>query len=355
MKKRGFTLIEVTLFLAVSALIVMGVMIGTTTSIRRRRYTDTVNDFVSFLRETYSEVVNVEITRTGSLGANGSCNLHGMVEESSWSLSGSWEDWVTGGDNDSLLGTSAGLPGRSDCAVYGKLVTFGEQDSGNTVHVYDIIGQTLEEESGRGGTLDSYFSGEMAEDEVLALLEAVKAEVIAIRVEDRGGQPFCEFAPAGSMESYTPLWDARLQTTAAEHTAFVGSLMIVRSPVSGTVHTYFLEGTAINVYPIVSNGLDYRLNDDAGVCGTSLLAYRDNVVKTKSRLLDHLSEFKLADGGTPEDGSDDGIDICIDSDDLDDSWKRRNVRILLDGHNSSAVKLVNQDTDDSAGGGSRCR
>ena len=80
---RGFTLVEVSLFLAITAAIFVGIAVGTQNSIFQQRYNDAVQSFAEFLRTVYSQVTNVQ--------------------------------------NESA--------GRSDKAIYGKLVKFNEEEN----------------------------------------------------------------------------------------------------------------------------------------------------------------------------------------------------------------------------------
>lgn len=65
MRKKGFTLVEVALFLALSGLLVAAVIIGTSRSISEKRYNDTVDNFVSYLEGLYSSVNYVRGTVGG--------------------------------------------------------------------------------------------------------------------------------------------------------------------------------------------------------------------------------------------------------------------------------------------------
>lgn len=64
-ESKGFTIIEVMFFLAITALMVVGVFGVTTNSINRQRYRDSIVSLQSFLQQQYSEVVN---TSNGSAG-----------------------------------------------------------------------------------------------------------------------------------------------------------------------------------------------------------------------------------------------------------------------------------------------
>lgn len=162
--RRGFTIIEVSLFLAITGLLFLGVTLGVQNSMRRQRYNDSVQSFAEFLRSLYSEVMNVQ---------------------------------------------SAGN-GRSDDAIYGKLVTF---DGGQDIFSYDVIG-LAESNIGDSGVLN------LLDD------EKIKAKV----VDDAG-------APVGIMGSFKLKWGALLQTTSKPFSSYQGAILIVRHPNSGTIFT----------------------------------------------------------------------------------------------------------------------
>lgn len=65
MRKKGFTLVEVALFLALSGLLVAAVIIGTSRSISEKRYNDTVDNFVSYLEGLYASANYVSHGGTG--------------------------------------------------------------------------------------------------------------------------------------------------------------------------------------------------------------------------------------------------------------------------------------------------
>ena len=56
--KLGFTLIEVSLFLAITGLLFLGVTLGVQNSIYQQRYNDAVQSFANFLGNIYDEVLN---------------------------------------------------------------------------------------------------------------------------------------------------------------------------------------------------------------------------------------------------------------------------------------------------------
>ena len=63
--KNGFTIIEVSLFLAITGLLFLSVTLGVQNSIYQQRYNDSVQGFVNFLRNVYNEVLNVQSEGNG--------------------------------------------------------------------------------------------------------------------------------------------------------------------------------------------------------------------------------------------------------------------------------------------------
>src|SRR5665811_997144 len=55
----GFTIIETMLFLGITALLIMGLLVGIGTSINIQRYRDSVSSLQSVLQQQFSEVSNV--------------------------------------------------------------------------------------------------------------------------------------------------------------------------------------------------------------------------------------------------------------------------------------------------------
>ena len=107
--RSGFTFIEVSLFLAITGLVFVGIAVGTQNSIFWQRYNDSVQSFAEFLRSEYSRVANVQLNVTeinsGSakiaLGRvmlfdkNGSINSYLLsVDAEAENASGSIKDWL---------------------------------------------------------------------------------------------------------------------------------------------------------------------------------------------------------------------------------------------------------------------
>ncbi len=78
--QHGFTIIEVSLFLGISALLLVSLMAGITAAINRQRFTDSVQSTQSFLQKQFSETINVVNNRPANLGTGGDCDETGAPE-----------------------------------------------------------------------------------------------------------------------------------------------------------------------------------------------------------------------------------------------------------------------------------
>lgn len=252
--RRGFTLIEISLFLALSGLIFVGLIVGTSNSISQQRYSDATENFTDFLRGIYSKVSDPQGISTG----------------------------------------------RSESAIYGKLVTFGEEydlDSnpipgertGNYVFVFDVVGDV--KGSFSGGTV----------------LENL-ARLNISPVLDNGGK----LTPAGLVEAYSLPWDVKIEKTIKDK-VFTGSMLIVRSPSSGTIYAY---------------ATDAKIQVNTAVKSSD-----------KNLLKNFLANFTT----NPLDD----INFCLRMEGNDFSGRRRNVHINRNAHNSSAVEVFDLDSPDN--------
>jgi len=276
-KKSGFTLLEVTLFIALSGFLMIGLIAGANISISRQRYNDTVNSLVEYISSTYNEVLNVSTDR--------------IIESEK--------------------------PGRTTYAVYGKLITFGEDlDSMGTgtsdvVYSYDVVGKAIS-------------SAKVTSSSTLDMLKnEVEANIV---IDDNGGAPGTtpEYK-FYQMDTFTIPWDGYLQVANnpdPSSVRFRGALLIVRSPATGSVRTYIYEGSVTDFHNSEDN------HTASGI--------------TRFRTL--LPQFH-----------EDQLDICVESDD-NNHGNRQNVRIIKRASNSSGVILANFDEPYSASNkdGSRC-
>ena len=206
-KHKGFTFVEIALFLVVTALIFIGVAGGMQTTIFQQKYNDSVQNFLEFLRDIYSEVSNTQSTGSGN----------------------------------------------SDQAIYGKMVVFGENtdllgntisntDDKNSVFVYDVVG-------------DANVSS-VTSSTVRAMLKALNANVV---IFDEDNEPML-----ASPEKYLPRWGARIE--APDGKKLEKTILVVRHPNSGTTNT-LVYGFPIQVNQIFYENKESCEKNDPKKCG----------------------------------------------------------------------------------------
>lgn len=318
--KKGFTLIEVLLFLAISTLIVVALMTGITTTVARQRYNDTVQDFVQFLRQQYSDV----ITTSNSRGiTDETCSNYGIVRNRLISA----QDTIFTGANVlplTVKNALANLPtldndgdgrGRSDCVIFGKLILFGRTDQsvnselGNGVVVYDVIGTDITDDVAKQPGITDRYSYIVA---VPALLDGT-----------------CGMGTPAAVKQYSLNWQAWISTTDATPTNLKAAMLIARSPKSGTVHTFIAQYDNQNYVDKISNG----------VSADGLNCYFDG----SGRPL-----WELLGTGTSPLSLTQPLDMCISSEDtFAVSGRRRMIRIQANGRNGTAVELLPADSGDN--------
>lgn len=241
--RKGFTMVEVILFLSLSAAILIGLIAGTSSSIARQRYNDAVQDFTSFLQRQYSGVLNVQNSR------------------------------AAGG-------------GQSGQAVYGRLIVFSGNttDSGShEVYAWNVVG-------------DAKTSAEVKEysDTEIAL------EDVNLRVA------------CASTETYSTQWGSTIETTSNIKTPFTGSVLIVRSPLSGVIYTYYSANQVFN-------------HTVTGAC-------RADGIFTSGIWKDTF--------GIQQFQRNQDINFCLANPDNLYGGNRRNIRIEKDNHSISSINLI---------------
>ena len=197
----GFTILETMLFLAITALMMMSIIIGSNTSINRQRYYDSVNTLKSIIQQQYSNTENT-IHDTSTQFA---CNS------------------TTGSITDS--GTTK-ISGQSDCVLLGKFIITPDP---KTLDIYDVVGTIP-----TGSTLG---------------LDDVK-----IFIKDNGASLPKGYGTYISTDkiSYTVDWGASL----GDSTATRFSMAILRSPLSGNIVTFI--NTAVS--PASPASINYIVN-----------------------------------------------------------------------------------------------
>ena len=258
--RTGFTLIEISLFIVISAAIFASVAFGIRGSVSRRHYDDAVQDFAQLLRNQYTAVTSVQ--------SNGS--------------------------------------GQSNQAIYGRLITFGEEDDDDTIYIYNIIGKALPS--------DNF----IRQTSVLAALEKTEPH---IQVENPTNAP--KYIP--NQISYNPIWESEVQATGGS--IFSGSILIVRSPASGLVYTYYTD-TVVSV----QHQIPYNTTGKIEIFNNRRYKQTGNEINYSSSKIDYRTQ---------------SLDFCIYSDDIYTN-KRRNIRLQENGHNVTAAQLIPLDSEENA-------
>ena len=100
--KAGFTIIETMLFLAITGLLIAGMLVGVGTSINVQRYRDSVISLKSLLQDQYSQINSVNNDRDGTW----SCDAAAQTSQ----------------------GSAPEARGQSDCVILGRYVTIVDND-----------------------------------------------------------------------------------------------------------------------------------------------------------------------------------------------------------------------------------
>lgn len=264
--KRGFTLIEVSLFIAVTGALFVGIIIGTQNSIWQQKYNDATQNFASFLRNIYAEVANTQ-------GING---------------------------------------GRSDKAIYGKLISFGQRydlngdlmaDDVQKIFIYDVIGDATG--TGTGSAVEA--------------LKNLNASVVQKETGNDG--TVIGIKLAGLADSYTPIWGAVIETTNSDPTLYQGNILVVRHPRSGTVNT--LVNTAV---------LDINIGLKNAKLSGNYSGMDDLLVNA---LKSEVSSMKFRETQ---------VDFCLNPYGMNvKSSFRRDIRLASNARNASGVEIVSDE------------
>lgn len=176
---RGFTIIEVMLFLAITGALTVGILIGAGASISQQRYRDSVNSFKSHIQEQYGQVTNVINSNT----ENPVCSRAGssvVFDES-----------------------AEQQRGTSKCLFLGRFLLIEP----TKITAYDVIGRS--------------------ETDTPAGTDVATLQNYALSVR--------------SPESKEVAWSARIVRPGTAD-GITTSVLILRSPLSGSILTYTQDG-----------------------------------------------------------------------------------------------------------------
>ncbi len=324
-KRLGFTILETVLFLAISTLLLMSITWGITRRIADGRYNSTVDEFANIIRNVYASALNVENARLENEGSRDYCTISGAVAT------------PEKGNQLAIRGDSEypDYPGRTGCAIYGKLIIFGNangpisngrQSGDNTIYTFDLVGDAVDQQAIKYGALKDSKT-------IIEELKAIHLDYLALVPDDSSSSSFCKIKSAGSLsKSYVP-WEANVYSSnnnshgLTSSDDFVGMLMIVRSPVSGEVSTLIYQAS-------LDDRTDLRYvygatDDNSAVTSYSCTSYAtasSDLHSYNLRLDDYMDDFKSEESG-----------FCIATNQFPLNNMRRYVGVSKNGQNQSAV------------------
>lgn len=190
---RGFTIIELVLFLGITGLVMGVLLVGVGSSLNRERYRDAVTSFENYLQGQYNLVSNVnnshepnEVCMDGKIVINDSTNSN---------------------------------PGTSDCTIVGRVIySSADGESLSSAQVY--------------ATVDASTLGGNDDNQVLA-----KAKLTA----------------SPHFDTFVPGWGVSIVDPRPRDVVSEFSILIVRMPTNSLVHTYAVNRTNVAPADIVGN------------------------------------------------------------------------------------------------------
>ncbi|MBQ9016701.1 hypothetical protein IJ103_00440 [Candidatus Saccharibacteria bacterium] len=303
----------------------MSIVFGLSQRIATGRFNTGSSELVAYLRDVFTGALNTENGRSPGQQTRAYCTLSGSVVTS---------DYVNGvpqmaGNSISSVDDD-NYPGRTDCAIYGKVIFFGASD--DIIYAFDVVGDVVDQQN------VARVANIQQTEGVIGALKAIHADYTApiFENETAGIAGGCKVAPALSYSQYTPSWGITLKTANYSDASgfdrtddFVGMAMIVRAPTTGDVVTYFYQGSSPLSY--ISDIIDGD-TIDVGCSNNNANSIRDYTLD-----LDAFADYS----SVYDDGSEKNQGFCLDSDDfwIATSNLRKFVRFIPGGQNPSAIEL----------------
>ncbi|RWZ79526.1 MAG: hypothetical protein EOT04_01280 [Candidatus Chaera renei] len=197
-RSRGFTVIEVIIFLAISGLMLLIAFIGTGVTIQWTRFSDSVRSTESYLQAQYDEILNGINPRNGSQVCS-----RGSVSS----------------------GAPGDPPGSSTCVLMGKAVKF--TNGSGILDTYYIVGS---EPTGV----------DLSAQTDASLISLYQPQLVTV---------------AGTTDSYKLPWDATVNSVKRQDGVPANFYALIRSPLSSNILAYIFtyDGMSNNLTPFVSD------------------------------------------------------------------------------------------------------
>jgi type II secretory pathway pseudopilin PulG len=209
----GFTIIEVMLFLAVTGALTVGLLVGSGVAIGQQRYRDSVSSLQSYIQQQYNKVINVSNDRDKTW----TCDSNGNV---------------TRVDNPS----AGEARGTSDCVVLGRLMTVDPTGTNLTSSV--VVG----------------YRNPNAVTQTSDIAEIATNYKLGVAPIDQDDESVNWGAQIVKPKTATPM---------------PLSILVIRSPLSGTMLTFVKDGVQTNIGSMIdaanmTGQRDLCVNADAG-------------------------------------------------------------------------------------------
>ena len=227
---KGFTIIEVMLFLALSGFLMVGILAGTGSSISNQRYKDAVQDAAEALRKAYSFVSDTQVNERDA--KEGIC---GSTIEKSLALNG----------DSSNTGR-----GRTNCAVYGAVVTIYKDRVQTTSLIgkdyYDYVRQ-LNSKTSSSDKVAAEERARLNDTSIsdIELLKILKVNNLAYQCSEASTSS-CAVTVAGNVRTQKLKWDTLFKKpnqvgSEKKNEDLSITLMIYRSPITGAIRTVVMD------------------------------------------------------------------------------------------------------------------
>jgi prepilin-type N-terminal cleavage/methylation domain-containing protein len=301
--RTGFTIIEVVLVLAISAMLFVALIAGQGNNLARRRYDDSVHSFMEFLQSQFDFAMNIQNFREGEFR---DCTITGSQ----------------------ALGQADAHRGRSNCAIHGVMLEFGSTHCTELTrtnrtcreyvrHTY-VIGGDIRSANNNA---DGWYSNFMGQDKnELEMLRALNLQRV---------MPWQDYRLEWGSEIEVPaMIDGVAPVNASGSPQGIGAILIVRMPISNTIRVFVRNSDLPSAESIfhpnygVGNNTTKKVNGD-------------------------LSTLMLPRTGSS--GNADALTekfICVSSPDsgrIGGANSKRVIAINPSANNASAVQLFMQD------------
>jgi len=323
--RKGFTIVEVMLFLALSGLLLVGLLGGLGGNIARQRYNDAVQDVADIMRDQYSFVSDTQISQREN-----DSRCYGLVA-ADFDDEGNPSQYFK--SKELTMSDYNSYRGRTNCVVYGAVVTINSNENGSYIETTELIGKDYE-------TLkrDSDVNIDDRASDISILKGVLSANNVFVHC-DSDSADSCHIRSANNSRIKYTKWGTKLLDTKGN--TLEKTLLIFRSPRDGSIRTYVRDGV-----PKDNSGKAFTYNQLNATSNGRGMQYAPGTLKTYG-----INEFLEEPDPTLVDGEGFRIadlDICVDSGSGQTSNNiRRLVKVQRGGTGQSAVELINTDIEKS--------